>query len=151
MRLRLLVTLAVLLPLFVGMPAHASEERPTAAELESELVCPVCESTLDTSSAPIAIRMKTYIRTRIAQGATKSQIKDELVEQFGTRVLATPPKEGLGLVAWVLPLAGLGLAACAVGALAWRWSRARADDVPDEPSLDDDAERRLDAELARFE
>ena len=39
--------------------AAASETRPTAAELESELVCPVCETTLDTSNAPVAISSTT--------------------------------------------------------------------------------------------
>ena len=73
----------------------ASESRPTPAELESELVCPVCETTLDTSDAPVARRMKAFIRARIAAGDTKSEIKAKLVDQFGTGVLAVPPREGL--------------------------------------------------------
>jgi cytochrome c-type biogenesis protein CcmH len=131
-------------------PAAASEERPTAAELESELVCPVCETTLDTSNAPVALRMKAFIRERIAAGATKSEIKDELVEQFGPAVLAVPPRKGFDWVAWVLPLAGLVVAVVVVGGLAWRWSRVRADD-PEPAPLDPDLERRLDDELDRFE
>ena len=154
------VALAVLAAaLALAAPAFASEERPTPAELESELVCPVCESTLDTSNAPVAIRMKEIIRERIAQGRTKSEIKAELVAQFGTGVLATPPKEGLDLLAWVLPLAGLAVGAAAVGVLAWRWSRPRKDDDDDGdggapaagPELDAELEHRLDRELARFE
>jgi cytochrome c-type biogenesis protein CcmH len=142
--------------LALAAPALASEERPTPAELESELVCPVCDSTLDTSNAPVAIRMKQIIRERIAQGRTKSEIKAELVAQFGTGVLATPPKEGFDLLAWVLPLVGLAVGAAAVGGLAWRWSRRRDDDgdggaPPAGPELDAELERRLDRELARFE
>ncbi len=143
-----------LLALALASPAAASENRPTAAELESELVCPVCESTLDTSNAPVAIRMKEIIRQRIEQGRTKSEIKAELVAQFGTGVLATPPKEGFDLIAWVLPLLGLAFGAAAVGVLAWRWSRRDGDDGGAPPSgatLDPDLERRLDRELARFE
>jgi cytochrome c-type biogenesis protein CcmH len=139
--------------LLLAAPAAASEQRPTAAELESELVCPVCESTLDTSNAPVALRMKAYIRERIAAGDTKSEIKAALVDQFGPSVLAVPPKEGFELVAWLLPLAGLLAGAVIVGALAWRWSRRRGDDddrPPDEP-LDPALEQRLDDELARFE
>lgn len=138
-----------LVALVAATPPAASEERPTPAELESELICPVCDSTLDTSNAPIALRMKEYIRERIAAGATKSQIKAELVDDFGTGVLAVPPKRGLGLLVWVLPLAGLALAAVAVGLLAWRWSKGRPE-APAAP-VDPDLERRLDAELARFE
>jgi cytochrome c-type biogenesis protein CcmH len=145
-----------LLALALAAPALASEEHPTPAELESELVCPVCESTLDTSNAPVAIRMKEIIRQRIAQGRTKSEIKAELVAQFGTGVLATPPKEGFDLIAWVLPLLGLAIGAAAVGVLAWRWSRRGDDDDDgsaraDGPPLDPDLERRLDRELAHFE
>jgi cytochrome c-type biogenesis protein CcmH len=145
-----------LVALALATPALASEEHPTPAELESELVCPVCESTLDTSNAPVAIRMKEIIRERIAQGRTKSEIKAELVAQFGTGVLATPPKEGFDLIAWVLPLLGLAVGAVAVGMLAWRWSRrgGGGDDGGargDEPPLDADLERRLEQELARFE
>jgi cytochrome c-type biogenesis protein CcmH len=154
--MRSLAIAVVAAALALAAPAFASEERPTPAELESELVCPVCESTLDTSNAPVAIRMKEIIRERIAQGRTKSEIKAELVAQFGTGVLATPPKEGLDLVAWVLPLVGLAVGAAAVGVLAWRWSRRKDDDGDGgapraQPELDAELERRLDRELARFE
>jgi cytochrome c-type biogenesis protein CcmH len=145
---------AVALAAFVlAAPAGASEERPTAAELESELVCPVCESTLDTSNAPVALRMKAFIRERIAAGDTKSEIKAALVDQFGQAVLAVPPKRGFELVAWLLPLAGLALGAVVVGLLAWRWSHARGGDEPPEGGepLDPELERRLDDELAHFE
>ena len=139
--------------LVLAAPAGASEQRPTAAELESELVCPVCESTLDTSNAPVALRMKAFIRERIAAGDTKSEIKAALVDQFGQAVLAVPPKRGFELVAWLLPLAGLALGAVVVGLLAWRWSHARGGDEPPEGGepLDPELERRLDDELAHFE
>ena len=146
---------AVLIALVLVAPAAASEERPTASELESELVCPVCETTLDTSNAPVALRMKAFIRERIAAGDTKSEIKAALVDQFGPAVLAEPPKRGFELVAWVLPLAGLALGVVVVGALAYRWSRNRTEDEPPEDeggeTLDPALERRVDDELARFE
>jgi cytochrome c-type biogenesis protein CcmH len=143
----------VLLALALAAPAAASEQRPTAAELESELVCPVCEATLDTSNAPVALRMKAFIRERIAAGDTKSEIKAQLVEQFGPAVLAVPPRKGFDWLAWVLPLAGLAAGAVVVGGLAWRWSRGRGPDEPEGPDerLDPELEARVDAELARFE
>jgi len=139
-----------LLALALTVPAAASEQHPTPAELESELICPVCETTLDTSSARIALRMKARIRQRIAAGATKSEIKAEFVEDFGNRVLAVPPKRGFDLLAWLLPLVGLAVATAIVGLLSWRWSRRGRPVEPVRP-LDPDLERRLDAELARFE
>ena len=147
--MRRMLALAVA-ALACAAPAAASEQHPTPAELESELVCPVCETTLDTSNAPIAVRMKEKIRERIAAGATKSEIKAEFVEQFGPTVLAVPPKRGFDLLAWLLPLAGIGLAAVVVAVLAWRWSRRQGDDDA-APPLDPELEHRVDAELARFE
>ena len=139
--------------LVLAAPAGASGERPSAAELESELVCPVCETTLDTSNAPVALRMKAFIRERIAAGDTKSEIKASLVDQFGPAVLAEPPKKGFELVAWLLPLTGLALGVIVVGMLAWRWSHARGGDEPAEVAepLDPALERKLDDELARYE
>jgi cytochrome c-type biogenesis protein CcmH len=131
--------------------AAASETKPTSAELESELVCPVCETTLDTSDAPIARRMKAFIRARIAAGDTKSEIKAKLVDQFGSTVLAVPPRKGFDWIAWILPLVGLAAGAGIVGAVAWRWSRVRREDLEPAEPLDPALERRLDDELARFE
>lgn len=145
----------LVLGLALAAPALASEERPTPAELESELVCPVCNATLDTSDAPVARRMKAYIRARIAAGDSKSEIKAQLVDQFGSAVLAVPPRKGFDWIAWLLPFGGLGAAAVVVSALAWRWSRRRGSEPPPGPDgvepLEPDLERRLDAELARFE
>ena len=125
---------------------------PRQADLEAEIVCPTCKTTLDQSSSPIATRMKTFIRVRIAAGDSAAQIKAQLVDQFGTAVLAEPPKRGFDLLAWLLPLAALGLGIVVVGALAWTWSRRRDSDVesPD-AELDPDLERRVDEELARYE
>jgi len=123
---------------------------PNAADLEAELVCPVCETTLDQSNAPVAQRMKTFIRERIAAGDTEREIKDALVAEFGPGVLATPPKSGFGLLAWLLPLAALVAGALTVGLLVYGWSRRRAPPEA-EPPLDPELERRVDEELARFE
>jgi cytochrome c-type biogenesis protein CcmH len=139
--------------------AAGSEERPTQAELERELICPVCTpATLDQSDARIARRMKQVIAARIAAGDTKSEIKAELVDQFGPQVLAAPPRSGFNWLAWLLPLAGLALGAAVVAVAAWRWSRSRElpVELPAEArngrrSLDPALERRLEEELARFE
>ncbi len=136
------VVLAVTAPL-------ANAGGPSAADLESELVCPTCQTTLDMSSSEVATRMKAYIRQRLAAGATAEQIKSELVDQFGRGVLAEPPRRGFDLLAWALPL-GIGiLGLVVVGGLAWAWRRAARSD-PEAP-LDPELERRVDEELARFE
>jgi len=125
---------------------------PVQADLEAEIVCPTCKTTLDQSSSPIATRMKTYIRQRIAAGDSAKEIKAQLVDQFGPAVLAEPPKRGFDLLAWLLPLAALAIGVVVVGALAWTWSRRRESPGGREAeTLDPDAEQRVDEELARFE
>jgi cytochrome c-type biogenesis protein CcmH len=134
--------------------AHAAD-RPSAAELESELVCVTCKTTLDESDSPIARRMKAYIRRRLAEGATGKEIKDELVAEFGQEVLSTPPTHGFDLLAWVLPIGGIGVGAVALGGLAWAWSRrlegGDGGGSQGGDPLDPELERRVDEALERFE
>ena len=130
-------------------PLHAADP-PRAADLEAELVCPVCETTLDQSDAPVAQRMKAFIRERIAAGDSEQDIKDALVAEFGEGVLATPGKSGFGLLAWLIPLVAIVAGAVVIGLLIRSWSRRRATPAA-AASLDPELERRLDEELARFD
>ena len=68
--------------------------------------------------------MKQFVRTRIAAGDTKSEIKEQLVAQFGKGVLAAPEQSGFDLLAWVLPIAGLLVGGAVLTVLAWRWTPA---------------------------
>jgi cytochrome c-type biogenesis protein CcmH len=151
----LLVALAFAL---TAAPAAASERHPTLAELEPQLICPVCQTTLDQSDSPAANEIRAYVREQIAAGRSESQIKAALVQSYGPGVLAAPTKHGFDLLAWLLPLAGLAAALVVVSVLAWRWSRRRAvgpsaADAPDASALrlEPGLERRLDDELARFD
>ena len=159
---RLAVLALVVASLAAPATAVASEEHPTLAELEAEVVCPTCNTTLDQSNAPVADQLRRFIAARIAAGDTKSEIKAELVDNFGEQVLAAPPRRGFTLLAWWVPIVGLLAGAVAVGALAWRWSRTRdpepeAAAAPLDPArnghapLDPELERRLDEALARFD
>jgi cytochrome c-type biogenesis protein CcmH len=144
--------------LLLAAPAAASESHPTQGELEGELMCPICAGeTLAQSDTAPAQRIKGYIASRIADGATKSQIKDELVTQWGQRILAAPPRHGFNLLAWVLPLVGIVGGAGIMGLLAWRWTRVREPEPESQQwalnghPLGPEEERRLDEELARFD
>jgi cytochrome c-type biogenesis protein CcmH len=155
---RRLAVLLLLAALVAPAAARASEEHPTLRELEGELMCPTCGTALELSNAPAANQIRRFVRARIAAGDTKSEIRDALVAEFGRGVLAAPPKEGFDLLAWVLPLAGLGIAAGAIALLVVRWSRRdRPEAGLEQPSsngraeLDPALEQRLEDELARFE
>jgi cytochrome c-type biogenesis protein CcmH len=142
---------ALLLAALVLAAPAAAGSKPSAAEIETELVCPVCHETLDESTAPIAQSMKATIRMRIAQGWTKKQIMDEMVANFGPGVLSEPARHGFDLLAWVLPIGGaiIGVAALAAGARYWT-RRTSEDDAP-AIGLDSEMERRIDDELAQFD
>lgn len=90
------------------------------------------------------------IRTRLAEGATEKQIRAELVAQFGPAVVAEPPKKGFDLLAWLVPLGILAGGAVGVALIAWGWRRRRAAEPVADP-LDPVLERRVDAELERFD
>ena len=153
---RLPVLLAV--ALLAAACGGGDDETPTLAELEKKFICPTCQTTLELSNAPVADRMRAFIRERIAAGDSESEISEALVAQFGEGVLAAPPKEGFNLLAWVLPLAGAAAAIGALGVALRRWSRTRtepgaalAPSANGRPPLDPELERRLDEELARFD
>jgi cytochrome c-type biogenesis protein CcmH len=152
------VAVLLLLALLLAAPASASERHPTLTELEHEVMCPTCKTMLELSQAPVAERMRSFIRQRIAGGDTKSEIKARPVAQFGEGVLAAPQTSGFGLLAWLLPFLGLLGAGISIGLVAWRWTLAsQADATRAEPSRnrpvrpDPALERRLDEELARFD
>jgi cytochrome c-type biogenesis protein CcmH len=153
-RLAVLVATALLL----APAAFASERHPTLNELENEVMCPVCNTTLAQSDSPAAHQIERDISARIRQGWTKNQIKDSLVSEYGESILASPPKRGFNLLAWLLPLVGIGLAAIVLGLAAWGWSRNRQEpETLTAPSrngqgpIDPELDRRVDEELARFE
>jgi cytochrome c-type biogenesis protein CcmH len=155
MRAALALALAAALALVPA--ALASERHPTLNELENEVMCPVCGTTLAQSDSPAAQQIKRFIVGAIAAGDSKSTIKNQLVANYGESILAAPPTHGFDLLAWVLPLAGVGLAAAVLAAAAWHWTRTgRGEGAAPAASmnghrLESELERRLDEELARLE
>ena len=75
--------LVVVVAMALAGPAAAA--CPTLADLEGEVMCPQCKTTLDQSDAPVARDIKRFIETRADACVPESQIKDELVAQFGRR------------------------------------------------------------------
>lgn len=146
------VVAVVVAALALVAPAGAA---PNPSDLEAELVCPTCKTTLDQSDAPVARQIKALVARRVAQCASKEEIKDELVADFGPAVLAAPPREGFHWLAWLLPLAGLLAAAAVISVFVWRWSHSRPAEVAVDSNgrlpLDPELERRLDRELARYD
>lgn len=110
----LLVTLLLVTLLLVTLasPAVAQqvqlEER--VFELARDLRCPACvsESVAD-SAAPIAVEMRSIIQEKLEAGESEEEIVAFFVARYGDWILLDPPKRGLHLLVWLLPLiAALG-------------------------------------------
>ena len=133
-RARWPAALLVALAAFAAAPRGAgrrrrgrSQPKTTLPDVEDEVMCPICGTALNLSASPQADRERAFIRRQIAAGKTKDQIEDELVAQYGTRVLAEPPKSGFDLTAWLVPGAAILLAAVAIALGLRRWRRAARD------------------------
>jgi cytochrome c-type biogenesis protein CcmH len=129
--------------------ANAAEARTSLPDVEDEVMCTICGTLLAESDSPQADRERALIRTLIAQGQDKDQIKDSLVAQYGPRVLATPSGHGFDLLAWLVPGAGILIAAGAIGYFAVR--RARRPSAETEPALDAAERSRLEEDMARYD
>ena len=136
--------------------AAAPEPKTTLPDVEDEVMCPICGTALNLSGAPQADRERAFIRRQIAAGKTKEEIKDALVAQYGTEVLAEPRKSGFDLTAWLVPLAAILVAAGGIAIALRRWRRAgRGGGGPPTsgggPPLEPAEAERLEADLARYD
>lgn len=150
--------LALMLLLVLAAPALAAEPQTSLAEIENEVMCTICGTTLGLSESPQANRQKVLIRALVADGLSEDEIKDVLVDEYGPEVLAVPSTEGFDLAAWVVPVLGAGTALILVGGAARRWRHARIDEDRDRPGgatppTDASAaeEERLRADLGRYD
>jgi cytochrome c-type biogenesis protein CcmH len=151
--LRRRALIAALAALTLASPAAAAPAPKTnLPDVEDEVMCPTCGTLLQLAQSPQANDERAFIRRQIADGKTKQQIKDELVAQFGPRVLATPPASGFDLTAYLVPAVALIAAVIAIALGLRRWRRAGGE-PPDGPSapLDAAESERLDADLARYD
>ena len=134
--------------------AQTPEPQTSLPDIEDEVMCIVCGVVLEHAiDAPQAIQEREFIRDLIAQGLTKDEIKDRLVDEFGSEVLAIPEASGFDLAAWLVPGVAIVVAGGAIFVGLRRWRRAGTTangGGSAEPVGAEDSER-LDADLARYE
>jgi cytochrome c-type biogenesis protein CcmH len=151
MRVRaLLVALSAVLAL--AAPALAAEPRTSLPDVEDEVMCPSCKTALNVAESPQAYRQREFIRALVAQGLTKEQIKQRLVDEYGQDVLALPENEGIGLAAYLVPIAVVAALAALLAVLLPRWRRRAPQAVAaGGPGVSDAELRRLDDDLRRHD
>ena len=142
-----LATLAVLAVAAAGAP------QASLPDIEDEVMCPTCGLPLSHSFSPQAERQREFILTQIEHGKNKEQIKQALVAEFGSEVLAEPDagESGFDAAAFLVPagVVGGGLVAIWLAVARWR-RRERADGEPAvELSAADSA--RLEQDLSRYD
>jgi cytochrome c-type biogenesis protein CcmH/NrfF len=145
-----LLILALAVIALCAAPAQAVE----ISDVEDEVMCPICGTLLELSDSPQARREKAFIAEMIAAGKTKAEIKDALVEEYGSDVLALPEGSGFNLSAYLVPAIAFVVAAVALAIGVGRWRR-RGDgggeaERPAASPSDEDSER-LDADIARYD
>jgi cytochrome c-type biogenesis protein CcmH len=148
----LILTLVASL-LLLPARAVAAPQRASLSDIEDEVMCLVCGTTLSVSESPQADRERALITRLIEQGKTKKEIKNELVGQYGKGVLATPSDSGFDIAAWLVPGLSVILAAAAIAFAVLKWRRktpATAAASTAKPATTGDG-ARLRADLDRYD
>jgi len=131
------------------------EQLQRAIGIQEQLWCPVCQGVrLDACEQKVCQQMREMIDEMLLEGKTDQEIIDEFVVQYGVVILGEPPKEGINLMAWLMPalmvVLGLGFAFW----MSKKWSQKQAVPEaaspapgPDAPLTDDDYLSRVEREL----
>jgi cytochrome c-type biogenesis protein CcmH/NrfF len=141
--------------LVVATGCVEAEPKSWAYELQNTLMSPYCPGrALSECPSPQAEQLRAWIVHREQEGATRAEVEEQLFARFGDTLRQAPRAEGVGLVAYVIPVV-LTLLGGVLVAVFFRHVRARredeADDLPPAPALDPELVREVDAELAAVE
>lgn len=116
----MLLALALPAALVQAQTPTVPYDEAEAQAIDRMIMCPVCPAeSIDQAQVPIARQMRQLVREKLAQGATRQEILDFFADTYGPDILASPPKTGVNLLAWALPIAGV-LAALVAGLVALR-------------------------------
>lgn len=111
------------LVLAIGGTAFATDVEHEGRKLEAMLIAPCCFSQqVSVHHSAAADEVRRDIRKRLAAGETKEQILEAYVVQYGNRILAQPPAEGIARVLYILPPLALLLTAALVVVIVRRFT-----------------------------
>jgi cytochrome c-type biogenesis protein CcmH len=153
------VVLLVAAAAALALPAAATAQscpKTSLGDVEDEVMCSICKTPLALAEdAPQAQRERAYIERLISDCRSKDQIKRALVAQFGPAVLALPgdagDDNGIGdKLVYIVPGAGLLLAAAAIALTAGRWRGRRRTPQSPTPATAGDSSR-VDHDMERYD
>jgi cytochrome c-type biogenesis protein CcmH len=165
-RLLFVVTLALGLAAVFFAAALAQGTNPPPVQpvtddqvnaVAKQLYCPVCENIpLDVCPTDACKEWRALIRVKLSQGWSEKQIKDYFVQQYGDRVVGTPPTTTpLNWLAYLVPpvaiLAGIFIFYRAVRAMMRPAPQAAGNPAapPETGQTEDEYVRRLEEELKK--
>ena len=149
--------LGIILFLFLLLASPVRADSPTVSGISKELICQ-CGCTLvlancNHDECMSRDAMTTLIEQKIAEGQSSEQIIQFFVAQYGEKVLASPPKQGFNLTAWILPFAAIlgggGIIYIALRKWVKRGKQSQAS-VEAEKEEDEKYRRQLEKELEDF-
>lgn len=152
--MRRVTSLTALVALLLTTQASAAAPQTSIADVEDEVMCPICGTLLELSNSPQAKRQKVFIAKLIAAGKTKEEIKEALVSQYGKQVLALPEGSGFDLTAYLVPVIAflIAVAALAVGVGRWRrQARSSGSDPGTAQAPEGEDAERLEADITRYD
>jgi cytochrome c-type biogenesis protein CcmH len=120
-----LMAIVLAVALFAGTrSSSAATPVQRALSLEQSIKCPVCRGqSVAESDSEASKAIRTEIERRIGDGQSDGEIRAYFAQTLGDDILLRPPSSGWGGLVWVLPIAGLVLAATGIGFALWRWRR----------------------------
>ena len=137
-----------LLAISVASVRAASPE--AIKEVAAELVC-LCgdcaRESLATCLCGFATQQREDIGSSLDGGKTAQETIDEYVSEYGQMVLASPPAEGINLLAWITPFAALVFGVFLIRSIL----RNRMQEASPTPTVETPQRDRLQRELERFD
>jgi cytochrome c-type biogenesis protein CcmH len=92
-------------------------------KVAAELRCPVCQGlSLADSPSELALEMKDVVRSQLAAGRTPDEVKSYFVAKYGEWVLLEPPRRGVNLLAYLLPVVALAAGLGVIWLMLKRWT-----------------------------
>lgn len=102
--MKIVLTGIITVALFM-IPITCLAEAISLEEMNTALRCPCgCNMVLEDCMCNTAKGMMNQIKQQILDGKSKEQIITEFQMMYGDIVLVTPPKSGLELILWLLPI-----------------------------------------------
>ena len=124
--------------LMFSLPVYAQDEGPASGDADQpagvtdnevnavakQLYCPVCENIpLDVCPTQACEEWRSLIREKLAEGWNETQIKNYFADQYGDRVLGTPPPRGLNLIGYIFLVGVILIIAVALVSAMIIWKR----------------------------